>query len=47
MALSLDFVPQKPFDEFKWKWASLQCTEDLNVVNLDFVRWRWENYNGV
>lgn len=30
MALSLDFVPQKPFDGFKWKWACLQCTEGLN-----------------
>lgn len=28
--LSKDFVPVKPFDEFKWKWASLQCTERLN-----------------
>jgi hypothetical protein len=25
-----DFVPAKPFPEFKWKWASLQCTESLN-----------------
>lgn len=25
-----DFVPQKPFPEFKWKWACLQCTEGLN-----------------
>lgn len=30
MALSLDFVPVKPFPDFKWKWASLQCTEGLN-----------------
>ena len=30
MALSLDFVPKKPFDGFKWKWACLQCTEGLN-----------------
>jgi Predicted restriction endonuclease len=27
---SLDFIPQKPFPGFKWKWASLQCTEGLN-----------------
>lgn len=25
-----DFVPKKPFPEFKWKWACLQCTEGLN-----------------
>lgn len=25
-----DFVPVKPFPEFKWKWACLQCTEGLN-----------------
>ena len=30
MKLSRDFVPAKPFPEFKWKWASLQCTEGLN-----------------
>ena len=28
--LSSDFIPKKPFEEFKWKWASLQCTEGLN-----------------
>ena len=30
MSLPLDFVPKKPFADFKWKWASLQCTEGLN-----------------
>jgi len=25
-----DFIPQKPFPGFKWKWACLQCTEGLN-----------------
>lgn len=30
MAFALDFVPKKPFDGFKWKWACLQCTEGLN-----------------
>lgn len=25
-----DFIPQKPFPSFKWKWACLQCTEGLN-----------------
>lgn len=30
MGLPLDFVPAKPFPDFKWKWASLQCTEGLN-----------------
>lgn len=30
MSIPLDFVPKKPFPEFKWKWASLQCTEGLN-----------------
>ena len=28
--LPSDFIPKKPFEEFKWKWASLQCTEGLN-----------------
>lgn len=28
--LSRTFIPQKPFPDFKWKWASLQCTEGLN-----------------
>ena len=27
---SKDFVPSKPFPDFKWKWASLQCTEGIN-----------------
>jgi len=26
---SLD-IPQLPFEDFKWKWASLQCTEGIN-----------------
>ena len=30
MSLPLDFVPRLPFDGFKWKWASLQCTEGIN-----------------
>lgn len=30
MAFTKDFIPIKPFPEFKWKWASLQCTEGLN-----------------
>ncbi|MBQ6923639.1 MAG: HNH endonuclease [Kiritimatiellae bacterium] len=30
MSLPLDFIPKRPFPEFKWKWASLQCTEGLN-----------------
>lgn len=25
-----DFVPVKPFPDFKWKWACLQCTEGIN-----------------
>jgi hypothetical protein len=25
-----DYIPVKPFPEFKWKWACLQCTEGLN-----------------
>ena len=28
--LGKNFVPVKPFPDFKWKWASLQCTERLN-----------------
>ncbi|MBE5990765.1 MAG: AlwI family type II restriction endonuclease [Paenibacillaceae bacterium] len=28
--LAQNFVPQIPFPDFKWKWASLQCTEGLN-----------------
>lgn len=30
MSLPLDFIPRKPFEGFKWKWACLQCTEGLN-----------------
>jgi hypothetical protein len=25
-----NYIPKKPFPDFKWKWASLQCTESLN-----------------
>ncbi len=25
-----DFIPEKPFPDFKWKWACLQCTEGIN-----------------
>jgi 23S rRNA pseudoU1915 N3-methylase RlmH len=25
-----NYIPILPFSEFKWKWASLQCTESLN-----------------
>ena len=28
--LSENYVPKKPFNDFKWKWASLQCTESIN-----------------
>ena len=28
--LDKNFIPQKPFENFKWKWACLQCTEGLN-----------------
>ncbi len=28
--LQKNFIPVKPFPDFKWKWASLQCTEGLN-----------------
>jgi hypothetical protein len=28
--LPIGFVPAKPFPDFKWKWASLQCTEGIN-----------------
>jgi hypothetical protein len=28
--LAQNFIPKKPFTDFKWKWASLQCTEGLN-----------------
>lgn len=30
MSLPLTFVPQLPFPGFKWKWASVQCTEGIN-----------------
>ncbi len=23
-------IPALPFEGFKWKWASLQCTEGIN-----------------
>jgi len=25
-----NYIPTKPFPDFKWKWACLQCTEGLN-----------------
>lgn len=28
--LPQNFIPTKPFPDFKWKWACLQCTEGLN-----------------
>lgn len=28
--LDKNFVPKKPFDNFKWKWASLAPTEGIN-----------------
>ena len=28
--LPQNFIPTKPFEDFKWKWACLQCTEGLN-----------------
>lgn len=29
--LPSDFIPKKPFPEFKWRWASKECTEGLNA----------------
>ena len=26
----MTFTPSLPFPDFKWKWATLQCTEGLN-----------------
>ena len=28
--LPKDIIPKKPFKDFKWKWACLQCTEGIN-----------------
>jgi hypothetical protein len=28
--LDKNYIPKLPFPDFKWKWASLQCTESLN-----------------
>jgi hypothetical protein len=28
--LDKNYIPQLPFPDFKWKWASLQCTESIN-----------------
>jgi hypothetical protein len=28
--LEKNYIPKLPFPGFKWKWASLQCTESLN-----------------
>ena len=30
MIHSIDFIPRLPFEGYKWKWASLQCTESIN-----------------
>lgn len=44
---SKEFVPQKPFPEFKWKWACLQCTESLNdPVILLGVLFRMQKLEG-
>lgn len=26
----LNHIPRKPFDNYKWQWASVQCTEGIN-----------------
>ena len=28
--LDKNFIPKKPFDDFKWKWATLAPTESIN-----------------
>ena len=28
--LPKNFIPIKPFREFKWRWATYQCTESIN-----------------
>jgi hypothetical protein len=28
--LDKNYIPKLPFPDFKWKWASLQCTESIN-----------------
>lgn len=30
MKHSIDYIPSLPFNSYKWKWASLQCTESIN-----------------
>lgn len=30
MGFDKNFIPVKPFNDFKWQWASVQCTEGLN-----------------
>ncbi len=43
MSLTKDFIPVKPFDDFKWKWASWQCTEGINdPVVLLGILFRYE-----
>lgn len=45
--LDRTFIPTKPFPEFKWKWASLQCTEGLNdPVVLLVVLFRMRKLEG-
>lgn len=43
MIFDQNFVPDKPFDNFKWKWASLAPTETINdpIVLLGVLfKWR-------
>lgn len=45
--LSKDFIPQKPFPEFKWQWATFAPTESINdPVVLLGVLFRMEKLEG-
>ena len=45
--LDKNFIPQKPFPNFKWKWASFAPTESINdPVVLLGVLFRMEKLEG-
>ena len=46
--LPLSYIPAKPFDSFKWTWASKECTEGINdpMILLGVLSCLYK-YNGI
>lgn len=56
MRLSLDFIPESPSFRSSGNGPACNVRKGSTIppsirfpdwVNRDFVRWRWENYNGM